>query len=583
MSYIIITNVLLTFISVPANANGITAVHKSGQTFITWSENTDSEIHYNLYRSDKMITTENLESAELIASRISSGSSVDLLAKQHLNLPYIKPVKDALGPDWYQIVSIAQPADPAPKGLVVTPFGKPLSAGTGLYVYNIDTPAISYYAFTKVDKSDKEERIIIPCVNATTAPIKETTATPKPVMEKLKKAESGETFRYYTHWSTKDIALKENIAFKFEVQVGEDVGKDEPSSLILLLHGAGGAETLPVPTEKNVVMIVPNNYTPGFPFVYDWWYGYNTNCYGGDVTKGVNINYTERRLLYILDWAKSEFNIDENRVYLTGTSMGGTGTLNFGLRHPEIFAAIFANVPHTNTGDGISDHEGWFTGMWGKRSDAVKTDEGINIWDRLNMTEYVRDLRNEIPYVKTISARADVAMPWRQVPPFIHAMNDAKRGFVSGWGLGVHNLPFEDRPVIVRKFDIYRLAKNMSYPAFSNSSINDDPGNGDAADGAPIGQVNGGLDWRVLSDEKKMWAAEIKSYDEINTSVVTDITPRRIQKMQVKKGAKYYFTNNDLGGNVLQSGYIEPDSSNLITLKSIMISSAGNVITMIRK
>ncbi|MHB1457270.1 MAG: alpha/beta hydrolase-fold protein [Armatimonadota bacterium] len=583
ISYIMLANALLASITIPANADVITATHKSGQTFVIWSEKSDSNIHYNLYRSDKAITTENLKSAKLIASQIPSGSGVDLLAKQHLNLPYIKPIKDTMGPDWYQIVDVAQPADPAPKGLVVSTFGKPLPIGTGLYVYNISAPGISYYAITTVDKSGNEDRTITPGVNATASSVKEIPATPKPIMERLKKTESGETFKYYTHWSTKDIALKENISFKFEVQVGEDVGKGEPSSLILLLHGAGGAETLPVPTVKNVVMIVPNNYTPGFPFVYDWWYGYNTNSYGGDVTKGVNINFTEKRLLYILDWAKSEFNIDENHVYLTGTSMGGTGTLLFGLRHPEIFAAIFANVPHTNTGDGVSDHESWFAAMWGKRSDAVKTDEGINIWDRLNMTAYVSNPANEIPYVKTVSARADVAMPWRQIPAFIRAMNDARRGFISGWGPGVHNLPFEDRPEAERRFDIYKLAKNVSYPAFSNSSINDDPGNGDAADGAPMGQVDGGFDWQILADEKNMWSVEIKPYEYIKGAVVVDVTPRRLQRLQVKKDVKYYYTNKDISGNLLQSGYIEADGMNLITLKSMEISLAGNAITITRK
>jgi pimeloyl-ACP methyl ester carboxylesterase len=330
-------------------------------------------------------------------------------------------------------------------------------------------------------------------------------------------------------------------------------------------------------------MIVPNNYTPGFPFVYDWWYGYNTNCYSGDVTKGVNINFSERRLLYIIEWAKSEFNIDENRIYLTGASMGGTGTLNFGLRHPEIFAAIFANVPHTNTGDGVSDHEVWFAGMWGKRSDKVKTSEGINIWDRLNMTAYVSNPANEIPYVKTVSARADVAMPWRQIPPFVRAMNDARRGIVSGWGPGVHNLAFEDRPVFERKFDIYKLAKNVSYPAFSNSSMNDDPGNGDAANGAPMGQMDGGYDWKILSDEKNLWSAEIKTYDDVKTVATTDITPRRLQKLIVKKGIEYNYTNRDHSGNILQSGYIEADDTNLLTIKEIKISSESNIITISRK
>lgn len=37
---------------------------------------------------------------------------------------------------------------------------------------------------------------------------------------------------------------------------------------------------------------------------------------------------------------KQEFHVDDNRVYLTGVSMGGYGTWYMALRHPELFAAI---------------------------------------------------------------------------------------------------------------------------------------------------------------------------------------------------------------------------------------------------
>ena len=38
--------------------------------------------------------------------------------------------------------------------------------------------------------------------------------------------------------------------------------------------------------------------------------------------------------------AKERFNVDEDRVYLTGGSMGGWGTWNVATRHPDLFAAI---------------------------------------------------------------------------------------------------------------------------------------------------------------------------------------------------------------------------------------------------
>src|SRR5258705_1611756 len=44
-------------------------------------------------------------------------------------------------------------------------------------------------------------------------------------------------------------------------------------------------------------------------------------------------------------WRIAQYAIDPNRVYLSGNSMGGSGTLGIGMRHGDVFAAIKANVP----------------------------------------------------------------------------------------------------------------------------------------------------------------------------------------------------------------------------------------------
>ena len=48
----------------------------------------------------------------------------------------------------------------------------------------------------------------------------------------------------------------------------------------------------------------------------------------------------ERDVLRCIELAKQFFNVDEDRIYLKGESMGGGGTWNVGTRHPELFAAI---------------------------------------------------------------------------------------------------------------------------------------------------------------------------------------------------------------------------------------------------
>lgn len=53
----------------------------------------------------------------------------------------------------------------------------------------------------------------------------------------------------------------------------------------------------------------------------------------------------ERDVWAMLDDVKRRFRIDEDRVYLTGLSMGGGGTLELGLKYPDVWAAIVPLCP----------------------------------------------------------------------------------------------------------------------------------------------------------------------------------------------------------------------------------------------
>lgn len=47
----------------------------------------------------------------------------------------------------------------------------------------------------------------------------------------------------------------------------------------------------------------------------------------------------------VLGMAREEFNIDPRRIYLTGHSMGGAGTLFLGAKHANLWAAIAPVAP----------------------------------------------------------------------------------------------------------------------------------------------------------------------------------------------------------------------------------------------
>jgi predicted peptidase len=47
----------------------------------------------------------------------------------------------------------------------------------------------------------------------------------------------------------------------------------------------------------------------------------------------------------VLDMIKNEFNVDENRTYLMGHSMGGAGTYYLAVKYPQRWAAIATLAP----------------------------------------------------------------------------------------------------------------------------------------------------------------------------------------------------------------------------------------------
>jgi predicted esterase len=74
----------------------------------------------------------------------------------------------------------------------------------------------------------------------------------------------------------------------------------------------------------------------------------NMACNGGGtaVTDAAKVReLSEKDVLNVLELVRKEFNVDNRRIYLMGHSMGASGTLYLGAKHPTIWAAIAADAP----------------------------------------------------------------------------------------------------------------------------------------------------------------------------------------------------------------------------------------------
>jgi predicted peptidase len=134
----------------------------------------------------------------------------------------------------------------------------------------------------------------------------------------MKTGQTAETFSI----KRKQVLTADYLLF---LPDGYDPGKRWP--LILFLHGAGERGT-------NVWLVAkhgpPKIDTQGakFPFII-----VSPLCPAGKF-------WSDDLLLALLNDVEKKFAVNTHRVYLTGLSMGGFGTWNLGLSHPEKFAAI---------------------------------------------------------------------------------------------------------------------------------------------------------------------------------------------------------------------------------------------------
>jgi len=108
--------------------------------------------------------------------------------------------------------------------------------------------------------------------------------------------------------------------------------------LILFLHGAGerGTDVWKAATHGPPSRVASE---PNFPFIL-----VSPLCSDGE-------HWANDSLLGLLDEVMRQYAADRARIYLTGLSMGGYGTWDLGLTHPDRFAAI---APICGGGETIS-------------------------------------------------------------------------------------------------------------------------------------------------------------------------------------------------------------------------------------
>ena len=315
---------------------------------------------------------------------------------------------------------------------------------------------------------------------------------------------------------------------------------------------------------------------------FDYWWGAMSNFRGPDSNgiKGYrNEAPTAKRVLDCIEWIVREKNIDRNRIYIAGTSMGAQGALAIGLPHGEVFAAIEANVPATI----------WYPSA------------------RMNFVDDTGVLRNPEDRDATAFADPPPCIDWtgskdvwsRNHEVLVEAMDRFRYNFSLYWGEFGHVNSFKTARAkndLIGKFDWKQIRKNEAYPCFSNVTGNDPMpwpwasvnysrnayadndivqiGAGTTVTYRPgvamNGQCNAYFRWENVSDtsaalKMKLWittAEEVQTTrEDVPESQTADVTIRRVQGFKLDKGQPCAWS---FGG---ESGVTIADAEGLVTIR----------------
>ena len=240
-------------------------------------------------------------------------------------------------------------------------------------------------------------------------------------------------------------------------------------------------------------------------------------------TSAVN-RMTERRLEALVHWASANVpNINPVKRIITGGSMGGWGSLRFGMRRPDMFAAVYPDRPrwrydYTIGNIAVSSWTSGFTSVpVGSSPNFTAADGGGNVAAYMDMTSYAENTANKIPWVGWCVGRLDGYVNFSDHVDAVIAMRAAKRGFAFAWNNGNHSTGSILNEITQSyPFSLFELGKG--YPLFTNHSADQDP----AVD--LVGGINIGLTFRNVTESAGAWSCDVTSILGSRTVTVEPIS-----------------------------------------------------------
>jgi hypothetical protein len=247
--------------------------------------------------------------------------------------------------------------------------------------------------------------------------------------------------------------------------------------------------------------------------------------------------------------------------------------LHFGLRHPEIFQRMSFGTYTAGYDLRVAPGGPQMPAILGPQ--GIQTTRGEDAWKMYSVAEYVNTYpKRDIPFLLCISGTGKDSghtseFGWQDDPRGWRGLLRARQPFVAFWST---------KPPADLSGAFARMRWDGTLPGFSNCSLDNNPGNGDPADGDYYGAINGWLIWddQGAVDEAGAWAMPlwlVASCPEPTCTV--DVTPRRCRAFKPRPGQQFRWTLAALpDGKELAKGVVEADRWGLVTVPNVQVGKA---------
>lgn len=227
--------------------------------------------------------------------------------------------------------------------------------------------------------------------------------------------------------------------------------------------------------------------------------------------------FSESRVDALVRWAELNLPIHPTKRYIAGGSMGGWGTLTYGIRRSNKFAAIYPDRPrwrYSKYDEQKVTIPNWPTGNVDytlATSPNIRTEDGGGLLiNRLNIIDYVSDTNNKIPWVGWCVGVADGFTDFRDHQDAVVAMRAAGRAFAFAWNGGNHStgsIPSQ----IINSYPYGTFEIGKGYPLFTNHSADDDIAIVPTVGDLTVKGINLGLSFRNVVETSTGWSCEVTS------------------------------------------------------------------------